>query len=86
MGIKRGGSSLGVHRNRGGGGSRFPVLAVVLVVVLAPMVFFIGRGIYSSESIDQNDSSKHQELQDVDWRTKLALQHVKSLFSKEARH
>ncbi|KAJ0682714.1 putative polygalacturonate 4-alpha-galacturonosyltransferase [Helianthus annuus] len=79
MGIKRGGSSLGVHRNRGGGGSRFPVLAVVLVLVLAPMVFFIGRGIYSN----QNDSSKHQELQDVDWRTKLALQHVKSLFSKE---
>ncbi|KAI7733791.1 hypothetical protein M8C21_012542 [Ambrosia artemisiifolia] len=78
MGIKRGGSSLGVHRNRGGGGggSRFPVVSLVLVLVLAPMVFFIGRGIYSADSIDQNDSSKHQELQDVDWRTKLALEHV----------
>ncbi|KAK9051423.1 hypothetical protein SSX86_028050 [Deinandra increscens subsp. villosa] len=87
MGIKRGGSNLGVHRNRGGGGSRFPVLTIVLILVLSPMVFFLGRGIYSTDAIDQNDSSisisKHQELQDVDWRTKLALQHVKSLFSKE---
>ncbi|KAD4982717.1 hypothetical protein R6Q59_002347 [Mikania micrantha] len=85
MAIKKGGSSLG--RNRGGGGSRFPVLTLVLILVLFPMVFFIGRGIYTSDFIDQNGSSisisNHQELQDVDWRTKLALKHVKSLFSKE---
>ncbi|KAL8227889.1 hypothetical protein R6Q57_015473 [Mikania cordata] len=78
MAIKKGGSSLG--RNRGGGGSRFPVLTLVLILVLFPMMFFIGRGIYTSDFIDQNGSSisisNHQELQDVDWRTKLALKHV----------
>nr|XP_043623492.1 polygalacturonate 4-alpha-galacturonosyltransferase-like [Erigeron canadensis] len=88
MGIKRGGSNLGVHRNRASGGSQFPVLTLLLVLILAPFVFYIGRGIRSTNSIDETDSlislSKHQkELQDVDWRTKLALQHVKSLFSKE---
>ncbi|XP_076934276.1 polygalacturonate 4-alpha-galacturonosyltransferase-like [Bidens hawaiensis] len=82
MAIKRGGSGV-YYRTRGGGsggGNRFPVVTLVLILVLVPMVFFIGRGIYTN----QNDSiSKHQELQDVDWRTKLALEHVKSLFSKE---
>ncbi|KAJ9563398.1 hypothetical protein OSB04_008558 [Centaurea solstitialis] len=78
MAIKR-----GVHRNRGGGGSRFPIVALVLILVLVPMVFFIGRGIYSNNSIDQNDSLSSVSEQDVDWRTKLALQHVKFLFSKE---
>ncbi|GJS33691.1 polygalacturonate 4-alpha-galacturonosyltransferase-like protein isoform X1 [Tanacetum coccineum] len=82
MGIKRGGSNLGVHRYRGNGGSKFPVLTLVMVLILAPMVFFIGRGIYSTDSIDENDSSISSK-QDVDWRTKLALQHVKSLFSKD---
>ncbi|KAL4586039.1 hypothetical protein LXL04_010670 [Taraxacum kok-saghyz] len=67
MAIKRGVSSFGVHRNRGGGGSRFPVFTFVLILVLAPMVFFLGRVIYSADSID---------MQDVDWRTKLALQNV----------
>ncbi|XP_076950326.1 polygalacturonate 4-alpha-galacturonosyltransferase-like [Bidens hawaiensis] len=80
MAIKRGGSGVYYRTRGGGGGNRFPVVTLVLILVLVPMVFFIGRGIYSN----QNDSiSKHQELQDVDWRTKLALEHVKSLFSKE---
>lgn len=83
MAIKRGVSSLGIHRNRGGGGSRFPIVTLVLILVLAPMVFFIGRGIYSTDSIDQNDSLSSVSEQDVDWRTRLALQHVKFLFSKE---
>ncbi|KAI3719411.1 hypothetical protein L6452_20308 [Arctium lappa] len=84
MAIKRGVSSLGVHRNRGGAGSRFPIVTLVFILVLAPMVFFIGRGIYSNDSIDQNDSlSSSVSEQDVDWRTRLALQHVKFLFSKE---
>ncbi|XP_071709518.1 polygalacturonate 4-alpha-galacturonosyltransferase-like [Rutidosis leptorrhynchoides] len=91
MAIKRGGSNLGLHRNRGGGGggggSQFPILTLVLILILAPMVFYIARGIHSTNSIDQNDSqisiSNNQELQNLDWRTRLALQHVKSLFSKE---
>ncbi|KAI3764493.1 hypothetical protein L2E82_14502 [Cichorium intybus] len=47
------------------------------------MVFFVGRGIYSADSIDQTDSSISSSKQDVDWRTRLALQHMKSLLSKE---
>nr|KAJ0190738.1 hypothetical protein LSAT_V11C800426770 [Lactuca sativa] len=56
-GDQEGVSSFGVHRNRGGGGSRFPVFTLLLILVLAPMVFFVGREIYSADSIDQNDSS-----------------------------
>nr|KAJ0214122.1 hypothetical protein LSAT_V11C400171800 [Lactuca sativa] len=66
MAIKRGVSSFGVHRNRGGGGSRFPVFTLVLILVLAPMVFFVGRGIYSADSIDQNDSSISNNKQVID--------------------
>ncbi|XP_052622527.1 polygalacturonate 4-alpha-galacturonosyltransferase-like [Lactuca sativa] len=80
-GDQEGVSSFGVHRNRGGGGSRFPVFTLLLILVLAPMVFFVGREIYSADSIDQNDSSI--KMHDVDWRTKLALQHIKSLLSTE---
>ncbi|KAI3829208.1 hypothetical protein L1987_03325 [Smallanthus sonchifolius] len=37
---------------------------------------------YSSASIDENEFSSSISKQDVDWRAKLALQHIGSLFSK----
>uniref|UniRef100_A0A5B6Z0P4 Hexosyltransferase n=1 Tax=Davidia involucrata TaxID=16924 RepID=A0A5B6Z0P4_DAVIN len=82
MTIKRGFSGTSIHRNRGGG-SRFPIAILVLFLVLTPLIFFVGRGLYTTTSIDQNDILTGSSKQDVDWRERLALQHVKSLFSKE---
>ncbi|XP_028123981.1 polygalacturonate 4-alpha-galacturonosyltransferase-like isoform X2 [Camellia sinensis] len=82
MAIKRGLSGAGIHRNRGGG-SRFPIAILVFFSLLAPLIFFVGRGLYTSTSIDQSGSLAGSSKEDVDWREKLALQHVKSLFSKE---
>lgn len=80
-------SSTGSHRNRGGGGaaarSRFPFAILACFSILA-LVFFFGRGsLFSNSSIDQIDFPTSSSKQDVDWRAKLAMQHVKSLFSKE---
>ncbi|KAA8520554.1 hypothetical protein F0562_014810 [Nyssa sinensis] len=82
MTTKRGLSSTTAHRNRGGG-SRFPIAILVFFSVLALLVFFVGRGLHTTTSIDQNDIFTGSGKQDVDWRERLALQHVKSLFSKE---
>nr|GMD59298.1 polygalacturonate 4-alpha-galacturonosyltransferase-like [Ipomoea batatas] len=44
------------HRNRGGG-SRFPVVVLIFCSCIAPLMFFIGRGLYTSGSIDKNHVS-----------------------------
>ncbi|TYI69534.1 hypothetical protein E1A91_D08G161900v1 [Gossypium mustelinum] len=79
MALKRGLSSVGVHRNRSSG-SRFPIVILVLFSVLAPLVFFVGRGLYIS---DQNNVQSGYTKQNVDWRERLALQSIKNLFTKE---
>ncbi|XP_076901245.1 polygalacturonate 4-alpha-galacturonosyltransferase-like [Bidens hawaiensis] len=77
-------------------GSWMSIGVVVLLLLLAPLAFFFGSGMhYSSDSIgelfnisisysyaDENDISTSISKQDVDWRAKLALQHIGSLFSK----
>lgn len=73
----------GFHRQRGGGGSRLPLAILVFFSVLASLIFFVGRGIHAGTTIDTNDFSISSSKQDVDWRERLALRHVKSLFSKE---
>ncbi|WZZ82381.1 hypothetical protein YC2023_102953 [Brassica napus] len=84
MALKRG--LLGVNRIRGGGGgggggSRSAFVLLVFFCVFAPLVFFVGRGVYIDSSNDySNDSLK----QDLDWRERLAMQSLRSLFSKEA--
>ncbi|XP_022757136.1 polygalacturonate 4-alpha-galacturonosyltransferase-like isoform X1 [Durio zibethinus] len=79
MALKRGLSSVGVHRNRSCG-SRLPIAILVFFSVLAPLVFFVGRGLYiSDQSSVQSDFSK----QNVDWRERLALQSIKNLLTKE---
>ncbi|KAL6981861.1 polygalacturonate 4-alpha-galacturonosyltransferase [Sarracenia purpurea var. burkii] len=83
MAIKRGLSGTENHRNRGGGsgGSRFLIAILVLFSLLVPLIIFVGRGLYTSTG--QNDNSTDSSNEDLDWRKRLALQHVKSLFSKE---
>ncbi|KAF3572313.1 hypothetical protein F2Q69_00062316 [Brassica cretica] len=85
MALKRG--LLGVNRIRGGGGgggggSRSAFILLVFFCVFAPLVFFVGRGVYIDSSNDySNDDSVKQDL---DWRERLAMQSLRSLFSKEA--
>ncbi|KAL6964970.1 Polygalacturonate 4-alpha-galacturonosyltransferase [Sarracenia purpurea var. burkii] len=82
MTIKRRLSSTGIHMNRGSG-SRFRISNLIFVSLLAPLIFFVGRGLGSSSSIDQSGTLTGPSKEDVDWREKLALQHIKSLYSKE---
>ncbi|KAL1331458.1 hypothetical protein HN51_048732 [Arachis hypogaea] len=60
--------------------SHFPVLAFVILCVMAPMIFFLGRGLYAA---DQDDFSAVPSNQVVTWRGWQALQNLKSFFPKE---
>ncbi|KAI7746780.1 hypothetical protein M8C21_032766 [Ambrosia artemisiifolia] len=81
MAIKRGNSMTVGRRNSGGNGSWMIIVVIVLVLFLAPLGYFFGTGMYSST--DENDLSATIGKQDVDWRAKLALQHIRSLFTKK---
>ncbi|XP_010469034.1 PREDICTED: polygalacturonate 4-alpha-galacturonosyltransferase [Camelina sativa] len=79
MALKRGLS--GVNRIRGSsGGSRSILVLLIFFCVFAPLVFFVGRGVYIDSSNDYSNASVKQNL---DWRERLAMQSVRSLFSKE---
>ncbi|KAG7561625.1 Nucleotide-diphospho-sugar transferase [Arabidopsis thaliana x Arabidopsis arenosa] len=79
MALKRGLS--GVNRIRGSsGGSRSVLVLLIFFCVFAPLVFFVGRGVYIDSSTDFSNASVKQNL---DWRERLAMQSVRSLFSKE---
>ncbi|KAK7349585.1 hypothetical protein VNO77_07065 [Canavalia gladiata] len=60
--------------------SCFPVLGFILLCVLAPVVFFLGRGLYA---VDQDYISSVPSKPVTNWREWQALQDLKSLFSKE---
>ncbi|MCD7467617.1 Polygalacturonate 4-alpha-galacturonosyltransferase [Datura stramonium] len=84
MALKRGSSGLGSQRNRSAGSS-FPIVILIFCSFLAPWIFFVGRGLYTSTStsIDHNDFSTTSSNQDLDWRQRLALQQIKPLLTKE---
>lgn len=79
MALRRGLSGAALQRNRPSR-SRLPLAVVISLSLLAPLIFFVGRGIYT---IDHTDVTSSSSKQDVDWRERLALQHIKSLLSKE---
>ncbi|WOH09401.1 hypothetical protein DCAR_0728858 [Daucus carota subsp. sativus] len=74
----------GTQRNRVSG-SVFAIAVLITFSILAPLLFFVGRGLYitASTTFDEQDISSSSIKQDLDWREKLALQNVKSLFSSE---
>ncbi|KAJ6729838.1 GALACTURONOSYLTRANSFERASE 4-RELATED [Salix viminalis] len=83
MALKRGLSISGMNKNRRGG-SRLPIVVVIFFCVLSPLIFFVGRGLYiTSSSTNQNLNAAGSGKQQLNWRERLALQHVKSIFSKE---
>lgn len=79
MALRRGLSGAALQRNRPSR-SRLPLAVVISLSLLAPLIFFVGRGIYT---IDHADVTSSSSKQDIDWRERLALQHIKSLLSKE---
>ncbi|XAR63136.1 Polygalacturonate 4-alpha-galacturonosyltransferase [Bertholletia excelsa] len=80
MAMRRRLGSTGSYKNRG---SRFSIAVLVFVLLLSPLVFIVGRGLCSSTLIDKNNILTGSRGEDIHWRKRLALQHVKSLFSKE---
>lgn len=60
MALKRGLS--GVHRIRGGsGGSRSVLVVLIFFCVFAPLVFFVGRGVYIDSSNGMNSNATRIE-------------------------
>jgi alpha-1,4-galacturonosyltransferase len=49
MALKRGFSISGLNKNRRGG-SRLPIVVVIFFCVLSPLIFFVGRGLYTTSS------------------------------------
>ncbi|XP_059651501.1 polygalacturonate 4-alpha-galacturonosyltransferase-like [Cornus florida] len=80
MANRRGSSGAAVQRNRCCGCQYpWPIFACVCLFMVTMVVL---GGLKSKTSIDGNDITDSSK-QDVEWRERLALQHVKSLFSKE---
>ncbi|XP_014522955.1 polygalacturonate 4-alpha-galacturonosyltransferase-like isoform X2 [Vigna radiata var. radiata] len=63
-----------------GKGSCFPVLGFILLCVLAPVVFFLARGLYAADLDYISDVPRKQVSK---WREWQALQDLKSLLSEE---
>lgn len=86
MGSKKNGGLPGassIHRNRGcGSGSSILVLIFGSFITL-PLIFFVGRSLYISASIDENRFSTTSDHADLDWRERLALQHIKPILTRE---
>lgn len=81
MAMKRGLSGTGLHRNRTGR-SRFPIVILIFFALLAPLIFFVGRGIHI-RTIDSNDDSSTTSKQNENVRGRPVLQQLKNVFSKE---
>lgn len=83
MAIKR-----GLQSGGGGGsgciGSRFFTSVLVFFFTFIAFSFlFVGRGLTTAASSGQNELSIDSSRQDLNWRERLALQHLSSLFSKD---
>ncbi|GKV12975.1 hypothetical protein SLEP1_g24058 [Rubroshorea leprosula] len=76
MALRRGLSGIGASSSKATG-SRLSVAILVLLSVLNPLVFFVGRGLYVS------DQTSGPPKQNLDWRERLALQSFRSLLSRE---
>nr|XP_027108194.1 polygalacturonate 4-alpha-galacturonosyltransferase-like [Coffea arabica] len=86
MGTNKRGITVAGKSSKGGGyGSRLPGAAILIfcLVVSPSFLFLVGRGIFYTSSTDQDKISTSSGNQDLDWRERLALQHVKSLLTRE---
>ncbi|XP_057794054.1 polygalacturonate 4-alpha-galacturonosyltransferase-like isoform X3 [Salvia miltiorrhiza] len=83
MAIKRGSQS-GGGKSKGIGSRVFASILVFFLTFLALSFLFVGRGLFVAASSGQNELSiVSSRQQDLNWRERLALQHLNSLFSKD---
>ncbi|XP_057794055.1 polygalacturonate 4-alpha-galacturonosyltransferase-like isoform X4 [Salvia miltiorrhiza] len=82
MAIKRGSQS-GGGKSKGIGSRVFASILVFFLTFLALSFLFVGRGLFVAASSGQNELSIVSSRQDLNWRERLALQHLNSLFSKD---
>ncbi|KAF8028433.1 hypothetical protein BT93_E1139 [Corymbia citriodora subsp. variegata] len=82
MASKREASGVRIGRSRSGG-SRLTLVALVFFCVLSPLVFFFGRGLHAGSVHGDDNTSNGSGIENIDWRERMALQHLSSLFSKE---
>ncbi|XP_073012305.1 polygalacturonate 4-alpha-galacturonosyltransferase-like [Typha latifolia] len=79
-------SALGSGRNRGGGGGSFipPVVLLLFLFILAPFLFLVAKnGIHSQISPERMGTMDSPGKQRMDWREQFAIQHLKSILTKE---
>ncbi|CAN6481033.1 unnamed protein product [Victoria cruziana] len=81
MALRRGPSGVGGQRGRAAV-FRVSLAAFLVVSVIAPLCFLVIRG-KGSSSYGHMDFLTDPNGQPLDWRKKLAMQHIKPLFSKE---
>ncbi|XP_043721461.1 polygalacturonate 4-alpha-galacturonosyltransferase-like isoform X2 [Telopea speciosissima] len=81
MPLRRGSPGSGLQRNRSDR-CRVPVI-ILLFFAVAPLLFLSGLIIHPTTVIDQNGIQTGTNVQNIDWRERLAMQYVKSIFSKE---
>ncbi|XP_047314951.1 polygalacturonate 4-alpha-galacturonosyltransferase-like [Impatiens glandulifera] len=83
MALKRSLPGLSNHRDKACRSLNPFVILIFFFFVLAPLIFFVGRGLSSNNALKGPSGVLGTSKQDINWGEKLALQHVKSLFSKE---
>ncbi|XP_072969451.1 polygalacturonate 4-alpha-galacturonosyltransferase [Typha angustifolia] len=79
-------SALGSGRSRGGGGGSFipPVVLLLFLFILAPFLFLVAKnGIHSQISPEGMGTVDSRGKQRMDWREQFAIQHLKSILTKE---
>ncbi|XP_031494466.1 polygalacturonate 4-alpha-galacturonosyltransferase-like [Nymphaea colorata] len=81
MALRRGPSGVGGQRSRAAT-FRVSLAAFLVVSVIAPLCFLVIRG-KGSASYGHMDFLTDPNGQPLDWRKKLAMQHINSLFSQE---
>ncbi|XP_047954561.1 polygalacturonate 4-alpha-galacturonosyltransferase-like isoform X1 [Salvia hispanica] len=82
MAIKRGSQS-GGGKTKGIRSRVFASVAVFFVTLLAFSLLFVGRGLFTAASSGKKELPTVSCRQDLNWRERLALQHLNSLFSKD---
>ncbi|XP_030511452.2 polygalacturonate 4-alpha-galacturonosyltransferase [Rhodamnia argentea] len=82
MALKRGASGVGICRSRSGG-SRLVLVVLAFFCVLSPLLFYFGKGLHAGSAHGDDDTSNGSGKENIDWRERMALQHLSSLFSKE---
>ncbi|KAK8952485.1 Polygalacturonate 4-alpha-galacturonosyltransferase [Platanthera zijinensis] len=77
-------SENGLQRCRSSGrGSRFSLVFLLFLFILAPLLFLAGRTVHAPASTDQKGALTLSNEQMLDWKEQPAVQQLKSILTKE---